>query len=140
MKNIHPLFIYGSNIETLKISENNPNYLVENNILYNRDSTEKTKELIVPIYQTSTIETFEIPYRVTKIGQLTFHNQNKMKSIKIPETVTEIKNSFNYCNSLTKIEIPHSVIKINSTYFANSPNISEVIIKTNLQFYNKFRI
>lgn len=128
VKSIHPLFIYNSNITSLKISENNPNYIVENNILYNKDITGETKELIVPIYPIGTIETFEIPYGVTKIGNLAFHNQHKMKNIKIPETVTEIESSFNNCHSLIKIEIPHSVIKINSTCFANSPNISEVII------------
>ena len=128
VKVIDPLFIYDSNVTNLEISETNPNYVVENNILYSKDNTGGKKELILPIYPTGTIENFEIPYGVTKIGNNAFHNQFNMKSIKIPETVTEIGNAFNYCNSLTKIEIPSSVTKIALRCFASSPNINEVII------------
>ena len=128
VKTISPFFIYDSKITNLTINENNPNYIVENNILYNKDRTQGKKELILPIYPLGTIENFEIPDGVTKIGDGAFHGQNKMKSIKILETVTEIGNAFNYCNSLTKIEIHSSVIKIALSCFANSPNINEVII------------
>ena len=128
VKKLEPLFIQGSKITNLTISDDNSNYIVENNILYSKNNTGGKKELILPIYPIGTIETFEIPYGVTKIGDYAFHSQNKMKSITIPETVTEIGRAFNYCTSLTKIEIPHSVIKINSTCFANSSNISEIII------------
>lgn len=126
---IDPLFIYGSDVTNLVIASENPYYFVENDILYKKDSTEEgKKELVLPIEPIGKITTFEIPYGVSRIGNDAFQSQRNMTSIKIPETVTEIKNSFNYCSSLTKIEIPNSVIKINSTCFANSPNISEVII------------
>ena len=128
VKVINPLFIYGSKITNLEISETNPNYVVENNILYNKDRKQGIKELILPIYPIGAIETFEIPYGVTKIGHYSFHSQNKMRSIKIPETVTEIGEAFNYCNNLTKIEIPSSVTKIDLNCFNNSPNINEIII------------
>ena len=128
VKVIDPLFIYGSKITNLEISETNLNYVVENNILYSKDNAGGKKELILPIYPTGTIENFEIPYGVTKIGNNAFHNQFNMKSIAIPETVTEIGEAFNYCNNLTKIEIPSSVMKIGSNCFANSININEVII------------
>ena len=128
VKVINPLFIYGSKITNLEISETNPNYVVENNILYSKDNTGGKKELILPIYPTGTIENFEIPYGVTKIEDFAFHGQRNMQSIIIPETVTEIGEAFNYCNNLTKIEIPSSVMKIGSNCFANSININEVII------------
>ena len=128
VKLIDSLFIYNSKITKLTISETNPNYVVENNILYNKDRKQGIKELILPIYPIGTIETFEIPYGVTRIGGQAFHNQNNMTNIMIPETVTEIENAFNYCTSLTKIEIPSSVMKIFPNCFENSPNINEMII------------
>ena len=38
------MFIYSSNISNIEIAEENPNYTIENNILYNKD---KTKLLLV---------------------------------------------------------------------------------------------
>ena len=128
VKDINSLFIYNSKITKLTISETNPNYVVEDNILYNKDRKQGIKELILPIYPIGTIETFEIPYGATKIGDHAFHNQIKMKNIIIPETVTEIGNSFNGCSSLTKIEIPSCVTRIGPSCFNNSPNINEMII------------
>ena len=51
-----------------------------------------------------------------------------MKTITIPNTVTTIGSSFNYCDSLTNIEIPSSVTSISGGCFTNSPSITEIII------------
>ncbi len=126
---INPLFIYDSKVTNLIIDSENPYYFVENDILYMKDSNEESnKELVLPIEPIGKIKTFEIPYGVTKIGENAFHNQYNMTNIKIPETVTEIENSFNYCSSLTKIEIPNSVNSIGATCFRDSLNLNEIII------------
>jgi len=77
-------------------------------------------------------ESYVIPYGVIEIGGHAFHNKNKMKTITIPNTVTTIGISFNYCTSLTSIEIPSSVTSISVECFANSPNITEIIIHKKL--------
>lgn len=51
-----------------------------------------------------------------------------MKNIKIPDTVEIIENSFNYCSSLEKIEIPRSVTFINKGCFGEATNLKEIII------------
>ena len=48
--------------------------------------------------------------------------------MKIPESVEEIGNSFNYCRSLTKIEIPNSVNKIGKGCFDYCTNLNEIRI------------
>lgn len=128
VQKLDSLFLYNSKVTNLIINQENPNYIVENNVLYNKDRTQGIKELMFAIYPLGTIDTFEIPEGVTKIGDYAFHHQKNMKSIKIPETVTEIGNSFNYCYSLQKIEIPSSVTKISNLCFANSSNLNEIII------------
>ena len=126
---IDPLFIYGSDVTNLVISSENPYYFVENDILYKKDSTEEgKKELVLPIEPTGEITIFEIPYGVTKIGNLAFHYQYNMTSIKIPETVTEIGNCFNFCESLSKIEIPSSVNYIEKGCFGSAKSLNEIII------------
>ena len=121
---ISPMFIYSSNISNIEIAEENPNYTIENNILYNKD---KTKLLLV-INPLRDLTKFEIPKGVKIIGDFAFHNQNKLIDVKIPESVEEIGNSFNYCLSLTKIEIPNSVNKIGKGCFDYCTNLNEIRI------------
>ena len=125
IQKLDSLFLYGSNITKLTINENNPNYTVEDDILYNKDKT----ELILPIKPLGTITEFEIPNGVNKIGENAFLTQNKMTKVIIPETVKEIKqNAFGSCSSLTKIEIPSSVEKIGYGCFDSCKNLSEIRI------------
>ena len=63
-----------------------------------------------------------------KIVERAFHNQTQMTNIIIPEGVKEIKNSFNYCSNLEKIEIPNSVESIGANCFANCSNLGKVTI------------
>ncbi len=49
--------------------------------------------------------TIVVPASVTKIGDRAFHNKYNLQKITIPEGVTEIGASFNYCTALKEIEI-----------------------------------
>ncbi len=125
VSNINPMAFYSSNgIKTLIIDPENPNYTFENGALYNKDKT----KLIKAGLRYGSIEEFIIPEGVTEIGDYAFHNQNKMTKVTIPETVKKIGGSFQYCRSLTKIEIPKSVESISTTCFSSSESLKEVII------------
>ena len=124
VKKLDPLFIYDSAISNIEIAEKNQNYIIENNILYNKDKT----ELILPINPLRDLTNFNIPEGVKVIGDKAFHNQDKLIEIEIPESVEEIKRSFNYCRSLTKIEIPNSVNKIEGQCFDYCINLNEIKI------------
>ena len=125
IQKLDPRFLYWSNITKLIIDDNNLNYAVENDILYNKNKT----ELILPIKPVGTITEFEIPYGVNKIGKMAFYNQHKMTKIIIPETVKEIgKDTFGYCKGLTKIEIPSSVDTIGENCFDTCTNLNEIRI------------
>lgn len=125
ISNFTSMSIYNSGIENVTINENNPNYSVINGALYNKDGT----VFISPLKKLGTITTYEIPSGVKTISTYAFHNQNKMTSIILPNTLEKIENSFNYCTSLTKIEIPSSVVSISSSCFANcGNNLSQIIV------------
>ncbi len=138
IKGFDNMSIYGSGIERIEIDENNPNYSIrkgaicngeEVDALYNKDGS----IFISPIKPTGTIITYEIKEKVdeTKVKEINnyaFHNQNKMTSIKLPDTIEKIGNSFNYCTELTNIEIPSSVKEISSRCFAEATNLKEIIV------------
>ena len=49
-----------------------------------------------------------------------------MTDINISKSVKEIKRSFNYCNKLTKINIPNNVKKIDNNAFTQCNNVESI--------------
>lgn len=121
VQHIDPLAFYRLDNLKLEIDKGNNYYVMENNVLFNKDK----KTLITII---GNPENFAIPEGVEKIESAAFHNKSKLKSIVIPNTVKEIGNSFNYCTALTSIEIPASVTKIGRNCFNNTNNLKSIII------------
>ena len=95
--------------------ENNPYYIIENNMLLNKDKT-----LLIDVL--SNIEEIIIPEGVKEIGGSAFHANRNLKKVVIPNTVEKIGGSFNYCSALEKIEIPSRVTSISTSCFSNSTN------------------
>ena len=118
--NLDPLFIYQVNNVNVTIDKNNKNYTIENNIIFNKDKTKLITIIGDP-------EEFTVPDGVKEIGDRAFHAKN-VKKVTIPETVTKIGVSFNYCGILEKIEFPSSVKEISDLCFVNSKKLKEVII------------
>jgi len=104
------------------IDKENDYYMVENNILYSKDK----KTLVSVLYAIK--GTFTVDPNVEIIGNMAFHVQSGMTEVIIPEGVKEIKNSFNYCGGLRKIEIPSTVLNINGGCFADCTNLDEIVI------------
>ena len=139
VKTFSAMSIYGSGIEEIILDENHPYFRIEEgaicngekvSALYNKEGT----VFISPLKMIGKIENYEIPssvvegVEVKKIASQAFHNQHKMKNIKIPDTVEIIESSFNYCSSLEKIEIPSSVTSISRSCFGEATNLKEIII------------
>ena len=70
------------------IDSQNPYYIIENNILYNK---EKTK-LYTVLYEINGI--FSVINGVEEIADSAFHGQYKLSEIEFPETLKKIGNSF----------------------------------------------
>ena len=108
------------------IDSGNENYMIENNVLYTK---KEPKTLVKVLYEIK--GTFTIDNSVKEIGERAFHNQNQMTNVIIPDSVTKISRSFNYCSGLTNIEIPKSVESIDESCFSYCSNLDKVT------FYNK---
>ena len=123
---IEPLFVYTNYNVHLIIDSGNDYYSVETtengDILYNKDKS----TLITVLYKIQ--GTFNLANTVKVIGNQAFHNQNQMTSIILPEGLTEIGASFNYCDGLTKITIPSTVEKISTSAFNNANNLTKIQI------------
>ena len=122
VNNIDSLFKYSNFSGIVTIDAGNEKLLVENNVLYTK---KEPKTLVTVLYLID--GEFVIDSSVKEIGTLAFHNQNKMTSVIIPDSVTKINSSFNYCQGLDS-EIARS---IDGNCFSNCSNLDKVT------FYNK---
>ena len=117
---IDPLFKYGNYTGKVTIDKDNPNFIIENDILYNKDKTKLLKVLYW-------IEgEFYIDENVQQIGNLAFHSQYGMTDINIPKSVKEIQNSFNYCSGLVEVNIPNNVEKIHQSTFGQCHKLERI--------------
>ena len=120
---IHPEFKYSNYSGQVKISDKNPNYTIENNVLYNKNKT----ELIAVLYEIT--GKYIVEDSVTKIGNYAFEYQQKMTEIKLPIKLKEISTgAFTYCIGLTEIYIPESVTTIGNTAFNGADNLNKIQI------------
>ena len=74
-----------------------------------------------------------ITYRIVKIDDNVFKDCANLKTVTIPDTVTEIGNSsFKGCIALEKINIPDSVIKIGDRAFTNCKFLNNINISNSV--------
>lgn len=94
-------------LKNIIVNENNPKYLSEDGILFNKD---KTTLLIYPVGRSES--SYEIPTGVTTIGEYAFNCSSNLKSLVIPSSVTSIEvGGFFNCYSLESISMPNSNLK-----------------------------
>jgi len=119
---IHYLFKYKNYSGKVTIHAENPNYIIEDNVLYNKNKTELCTVL-------SEIKgEFNVNENVKEIGKLAFHAQAGMTKINLPKGLKKISNSFNYCNGLNEINIPSTVETIDIGAFNESKNLNSINI------------
>ena len=107
----------------LKIDSGNPNFLVENRVLYTKEK-EKLVSVLYPINGT-----FQLDSNVRVIGSKAFENQLNLYNIKINDKLEEIQQSAFYsCRQLQKIELPQSITTIASGAFGDTGSLNKIII------------
>lgn len=128
VNDISPLFKRSNYSGTVSVDSQNPKYIVENNILYEKENGKK-KTLVRVLNKIS--DTIDIDREVKKIGIYAFWAQPELTEISIPDGVEKIDFSFSSCLNLKKVEIPKSVLEIDSNCFGESDNNLEEIIVHN---------
>ena len=74
-----------------------------------------------------------IPNGITEIGAYAF-NGNQLTSITIPNSVTTIGDFAFYWNKLTSVTIPNSVTSIGHNAFGSNTNLTKIVNKTGKSF------
>lgn len=90
--------------------------------------------------QRQEVVSLEIGEGITKIYPTEFMGWDKLESVTLPNTVTEIMyDAFSYCKSLPEVTIPESVKKIGSEAFGECTSLKTITFKGDApENYNTF--
>ena len=118
--------LYGTNFVNcpklhVTVSENNENYLVENDVIFNKEKTTLFKYL-----ESKTDETFTTPETVTTIGPAAFANNVYLQTLTISEGVTELGTYFANCTGLESVYLPTTIQNIATMTFTRLPNLTSI--------------
>ena len=76
-------------------------------------------------YNDKSLETFEIPENITKIGEFAF-SRTGLTKIKIPDGVTDIGyGAFYHCDSLKEVSLPNSIEHVSAYAFSKTPFVED---------------
>lgn len=121
-ENINSMFAYRMFNLNIKINEKNPNYIIENRVLY----TKNKEKLITALYEIN--GKFSLIDEVKEIAEEAFYSQDKMTGIDLNKVEILNSENFAYCTNLEKIEVPKTIKTINIRTFSNATNLKEIII------------
>lgn len=116
-------FDHVDNLTEIKVGDNNQYYCSVDGVLFNKDKTE-----LIAFPRSKSVEGYQIPDTVKKIGGNAFRNREDLTSIVIPESVTCIGNYAFTGTNLTSITIPDSVRYIGAYAFNNCKELTDVKI------------
>lgn len=116
-------FNYGTFNVKIEIDENNKNYTIINNVLYNYNKT----KVICALYQVTGI--LKIEDTVKEINSYAFYGQSEMEGIIFPQGIEKLNdNIILRCSKIKKINIPSSIKEIDIGAFNETENLSEIVI------------
>lgn len=110
-------------LEYFEVDSNNQNYTSVDGNLYNKDKTVFEEHA-----HGKSDNSFTLPNYVTSLGMSSFYGSINLESVDLSKS--NIKSipwcSFEHCNKLTSIAIPHSVTSIGKYAFNNCKNLSDI--------------
>ncbi len=122
VNDISGMFLYLRYNTKVTIDSKNPNYIIENDILYTKDKS----KLVTVISQIK--GKFILDDNVKEIGNSAFYSQGEMTEIDLKSIEKIGSNVFYSCNKLTQIDIPSTTVTIDNYAFNSASNLKEVVI------------
>ncbi|MFA6860647.1 MAG: leucine-rich repeat domain-containing protein [Clostridia bacterium] len=115
-------------IDSIVVDEENTNFKVVDNILYNYAGTSLLKFLA-----SRTDTEFTIPNEITYIGDCAFQYCSRLVTVIVPNTVTYLGvSAFGVCSGLINVNIPTGISTINDYTFQSCQKISNITIPSNV--------
>ncbi len=98
-------------------------------VTYKNLSSSYTGDVIVP----ETVTYRDKVFKVTKISSFAFQGCKGLKSVSLPEGITDLPNySFSGCSSLTSISIPTTVSSIGESVFDGCTSLIDIVLPENV--------
>lgn len=115
-------FLGCKNLKNITVEDGNPNYIEDDNIIYNKDKS--SLYLYLPSKGNTS---FTIPESVTTIGDAAFFGASNLNSVTLSNNLEYIgTGAFDYCTLLSSISIPESVTFIGENAFSDCSVLSNV--------------
>ncbi len=128
----------GTDLESIKVSENNMYYSDIDGVLFNKD---KTKLLFYPSKKID--KEYIIPNSVSSIQKRAFMGCN-LSSVILGSGITITGRDFNYeffsCENLTSVTFSNNIEIIGGYTFNNCPNLTDVYFEGTEEQWNKIKI
>lgn len=118
-------------LEAIQVAKDNPAYISQDGILFNKDKTE-----LIRYPEQKEGESYNIPDSVTEIADDAFWGCERLKDISIPSGVERIgAGAFILCYSLDSVHIPESVTEIGPEAFTTCSSLREIEVAEGNAFY-----
>ncbi len=113
-----------TNSSLTSLINHSPEYVYENDALYNKDKTE-----LIFYSKTNPRKMFVVPGGVKKIGRSAFFGCSYIMNVILPDSVTSIERSaFANCSSLANVSIPENMVSLGEWAFVNCKYLKELIL------------
>lgn len=153
VKTIYGNSFDGAFIDNIVIDENNPYYVMKDNVLYSKDMKTLVKCFVNEIPENATfyipetvtkIETkafkgktysaFNLPESLQYIGDYAFSDSDRFSKLSIPDTVTYIgEGAFSGCYSLSEVKLPSTLKSISKKVFNDCENVKSIDIPSTVE-------
>ena len=110
-------------LEEIFVDENNAEFCSVDGVLYSKD---KTKLMYYPPHKESDV--FNIPDTVTGFGKYAFANNPKIKSVVVPDGVSDISDVFSGCANIEAVTLPKNLKIIGEGAFDGCSRLKNVDI------------
>ena len=120
-------------VKTINVAQGNQCYSVENNILFNND-----KKTIIFYPKSNIAKSYIIPDGVEIIECYAFSYCNNLTEIKFPDSIIKINDAaFLECNSLAETKIPDGVKSIGMGAFSGCHNFINIVVPDSVETIGK---
>ena len=115
------------NLEQIEVDSQNPFYIDENGVLFNKDKT-----CLIRFPGNHPTVDYVVPDTVEHIAAEAFNRCGNLRSVTLPAGLVHIgAKAFAYCRRLETITIPTGVRTIGTTAFADCYRLKEFVIEDN---------